>query len=118
MNGVLGSASDGAWLPTDPRAAPAAPHAALGYLPDLAYNIAVCHYRLQQYGPALKYIVEIQDRGVKEHPGTRRAAPTIAAHPTCASPPWLTGARAARQSWALARARTGRTFAAWATAKR
>lgn len=27
---------------------------ALGYQPHLAYNIALCHYRLKQYGPALK----------------------------------------------------------------
>jgi tetratricopeptide repeat protein 30 len=35
---------------------------------DLAYNIALCHYRMKQYGPALKHIAEIIERGVREHP--------------------------------------------------
>lgn len=41
---------------------------ALGYQPDVAYNIALCHYQLKQYGPALKHIAEIIERGVREHP--------------------------------------------------
>lgn len=41
---------------------------ALGYQPDLAYNIALCHFKLKAYGPALKNIAEIIERGVKEHP--------------------------------------------------
>ncbi|XP_030646607.1 intraflagellar transport protein 70A [Chanos chanos] len=40
----------------------------LGYQPDLAYNIALCHYSLKQYSLALKYIGEIIDRGIREHP--------------------------------------------------
>jgi tetratricopeptide repeat protein 30 len=40
----------------------------LGYQADLAYNIALCSYKLKQFGPALKYITEIIDRGVQEHP--------------------------------------------------
>lgn len=40
----------------------------LGYQPDLAYNIALCHYRMKEYGPALKNIAEIIERGVQEHP--------------------------------------------------
>ncbi|CAM9370910.1 unnamed protein product [Chrysoparadoxa australica] len=40
----------------------------LGYQPDLAYNIALCHYKQQQYGQALKFVAEIIDRGVREHP--------------------------------------------------
>mmetsp|Transcript_13506 Transcript_13506/g.24436 ORF Transcript_13506/g.24436 Transcript_13506/m.24436 type:complete len:560 (+) Transcript_13506:1-1680(+) len=40
----------------------------LGYQADLAYNIALCHYKLKQYGPALKYIAEIIERGVRDHP--------------------------------------------------
>lgn len=40
----------------------------LGYQADLAYNIALCSYQLKQFGPALKYIAEIIDRGVQEHP--------------------------------------------------
>ena len=40
----------------------------MGYQPELAYNISLCHYRQKQYGPALKYIAEIIERGVREHP--------------------------------------------------
>lgn len=40
----------------------------LGYQPDLAYNIALCYYKMKNYGPALKHIAEIIDRGVREHP--------------------------------------------------
>lgn len=40
----------------------------LGYQPDLAYNIALCYYKMAQYGPALKHIAEIIERGVREHP--------------------------------------------------
>merc|ERR1719460_1495864 len=39
-----------------------------GYQPDLAYNIALCYYSLKQYGPALKNIAEIIERGVRDHP--------------------------------------------------
>jgi tetratricopeptide repeat protein 30 len=41
---------------------------ALGFKADLAYNVALTHYRMKQYGPALKYIGEIIERGIKEHP--------------------------------------------------
>lgn len=40
----------------------------LGYQPDLAYNIALCFYREKQYGPALRYIAEIIEKGVRNHP--------------------------------------------------
>ncbi|XP_051744403.1 tetratricopeptide repeat protein 30A isoform X2 [Ctenopharyngodon idella] len=40
----------------------------LGYQPDLAYNIALCYYSLKQYASALKYIAEIIERGIREHP--------------------------------------------------
>jgi len=40
----------------------------LGYRPELAYNIALCHYCQKQFGPALKYISEIIEKGVREHP--------------------------------------------------
>eukprot|EP00741_Cyanophora_paradoxa_P021809 tig00000241_g21052.t1 len=40
----------------------------LGYQPDMAYNICLCYYRLKAYGPALKHIAEIIERGVREHP--------------------------------------------------
>jgi len=39
-----------------------------GYRPDLAYNQALCHYSQKQYGPALKNIAEIIERGVRDHP--------------------------------------------------
>ena len=41
----------------------------LGYKPDLSYNIALCHYMLKQYAPALKHIADIIERGIREHPG-------------------------------------------------
>jgi tetratricopeptide repeat protein 30 len=40
----------------------------MGYQPDLAYNIALCYYCQKQWGPALKHIAEIIERGVREHP--------------------------------------------------
>jgi len=39
-----------------------------GYQPDLSYNTALCYYSLKQYGPALKNIAEIIERGVRDHP--------------------------------------------------
>ena len=36
---------------------------------DICYNIALCHYKLRQYALSLKYITEIIERGIKEHPG-------------------------------------------------
>ncbi|KAG0722580.1 Tetratricopeptide repeat protein 30A [Chionoecetes opilio] len=39
-----------------------------GYQPHLSYNIALCHYRLKQYSPALKHIADIIERGIREHP--------------------------------------------------
>merc|ERR1719343_1901117 len=40
----------------------------VGYHPDLAYNVALCYYSLKQYGPAMKHIAEIIERGVRDHP--------------------------------------------------
>ncbi|XP_077412382.1 intraflagellar transport protein 70A isoform X2 [Vanacampus margaritifer] len=40
----------------------------LGYVPALSYNIALCYYRLSNYAQALKYIGEIIERGIREHP--------------------------------------------------
>merc|ERR1711988_1914697 len=40
----------------------------LGYAADLSYNIALCYYRMKQFGPALKHLAEIIERGVREHP--------------------------------------------------
>ncbi|ROT65100.1 Tetratricopeptide repeat protein 30 [Penaeus vannamei] len=39
-----------------------------GNQPHLSYNIALCHYRLKQYAPALKHIADIIERGIREHP--------------------------------------------------
>lgn len=41
-----------------------------GYKADLAYNVALCHYRQHQFSQSLKFIAEIIDRGIKEHPGS------------------------------------------------
>nr|XP_046270275.1 tetratricopeptide repeat protein 30A isoform X1 [Scatophagus argus] len=40
----------------------------LGYVPALSYNIALCYYSLKNYPQALKYIGEIIERGIREHP--------------------------------------------------
>eukprot|EP01006_Ploeotia_vitrea_P063115 TRINITY_DN84963_c0_g1_i1.p1 TRINITY_DN84963_c0_g1~~TRINITY_DN84963_c0_g1_i1.p1 ORF type:complete len:665 (-),score=-1.14 TRINITY_DN84963_c0_g1_i1:66-2060(-) len=40
----------------------------LGYHADLAYNIALCYYKEKQYGPSLKFISEITDKGIRAHP--------------------------------------------------
>jgi tetratricopeptide repeat protein 30 len=40
----------------------------MGYQADLAYNIALCYYREKQYGPALRHIAEIIEKGVRSHP--------------------------------------------------
>ena len=40
----------------------------LGYQADLQYNVALCYYKTKQYGPALKCIAEIIEKGVREHP--------------------------------------------------
>ncbi|KAJ8253972.1 hypothetical protein COCON_G00205840 [Conger conger] len=40
----------------------------LGYRPDLSYNVALCYYSMKQYAPALKYIGDIIERGIREHP--------------------------------------------------
>ncbi|KAJ3082320.1 Tetratricopeptide repeat protein 30A, partial [Quaeritorhiza haematococci] len=40
----------------------------LGYSAELSYNIALCHYRMGQYVPALKHIADIIERGIRDHP--------------------------------------------------
>eukprot|EP01025_Chloroclados_australasicus_P031802 TRINITY_DN3218_c0_g3_i1.p1 TRINITY_DN3218_c0_g3~~TRINITY_DN3218_c0_g3_i1.p1 ORF type:complete len:225 (-),score=21.59 TRINITY_DN3218_c0_g3_i1:131-805(-) len=40
----------------------------VGFKADLVHNIALCHYRMKQYGAALKNIAEIIEKGVREHP--------------------------------------------------
>ncbi|VDK75948.1 unnamed protein product [Onchocerca ochengi] len=39
-----------------------------GYQPCLAYSIALCHYQMQNFSEALKFIADIIDRGVQDHP--------------------------------------------------
>jgi tetratricopeptide repeat protein 30 len=39
-----------------------------GYQPDLSYNIGLCYYSMGQYGPTLKHVAEIIERGVRDHP--------------------------------------------------
>jgi len=41
----------------------------MGYKADICYCIALCHYSLKEYAAALKYITEVIERGIKEHPG-------------------------------------------------
>lgn len=40
----------------------------LGYQPDIVLNIALCYYREKQYGPALRHIAEVIEKGVRSHP--------------------------------------------------
>lgn len=49
----------------------------MGYQPDLSYNIALCHYMLKQYAPALKHIADIIERGIREHPGSLQSVDMI-----------------------------------------
>ncbi|VDN44562.1 unnamed protein product [Gongylonema pulchrum] len=42
--------------------------ACLDYKPSLAYSIALCHYQMRDYSQALKFIADIIDRGIKDHP--------------------------------------------------
>ncbi len=44
------------------------PAQALGYQPELLYNIALCYYKTKQFGPALKHLAEIIEKAVREHP--------------------------------------------------
>ena len=36
--------------------------------PELQYNIALCFYKTKQYGDSLRFLAEIIERGVREHP--------------------------------------------------
>jgi len=35
-----------------------------GYRCDIAYNIALCYYKMKQLAPSLKYIADIIEKGV------------------------------------------------------
>lgn len=39
-----------------------------GFVAETAYAIALCYYQQKAYGPALKHIAEIIEKGVREHP--------------------------------------------------
>lgn len=39
-----------------------------GYKPDLSYNVALCYYRMKQYPQAMKFIGDIIEHGIREHP--------------------------------------------------
>lgn len=49
----------------------------LGYSSELMYNVALCYYCTQSYGPSLKHIAEIIEKGVREHPVRRHAAAVV-----------------------------------------
>ncbi|KAH7643598.1 tetratricopeptide repeat protein 30a-like protein [Dermatophagoides farinae] len=40
----------------------------INQIPDLLYNLAVCYYHLRQYSDAMKFIGEIIEQGIREHP--------------------------------------------------
>jgi tetratricopeptide repeat protein 30 len=40
-----------------------------GFNPELAYNIALCNYKLKKYVSALKHIADIVEKGIRDHPG-------------------------------------------------
>ncbi|XP_025829179.1 tetratricopeptide repeat protein 30A isoform X2 [Agrilus planipennis] len=39
-----------------------------GFKPYISYNIALCYYKLKEYGLALKNCADIIERGIKDHP--------------------------------------------------
>ncbi|AYU80501.1 hypothetical protein, conserved [Leishmania donovani] len=41
---------------------------AVGFSAALTYNMALMYYKMEQYGPALRHLAEIIDRGVEGHP--------------------------------------------------
>lgn len=55
---------------------------ALGYQCDLAYNVALCDYKMERYGPALKHVNSIIEMGIKEHPGIARIRVTFCPEPS------------------------------------
>ncbi|PAA77981.1 hypothetical protein BOX15_Mlig015039g2, partial [Macrostomum lignano] len=40
----------------------------VSFRPDLAYNIAICHYQMRQYAQALKFIADVIEKGIRDHP--------------------------------------------------
>ncbi|XP_018649626.1 hypothetical protein Smp_166420 [Schistosoma mansoni] len=39
-----------------------------GYQAQLTYNIALCYYQMKQYAQSLKYIADIIEHGIRDHP--------------------------------------------------
>lgn len=59
-----------------------------GFMAELAYAIGLCHYQQKQYGPALKLIAEIIERGVprghRHNPGApQRETPPAGKRALC-----------------------------------
>ncbi|VDN59594.1 unnamed protein product [Dracunculus medinensis] len=64
------------------------------FQPDITYSIALCHYQMHEYSQALKFIADIIDRGIKDHPelsigmvtegmDVRSVGNTLLLHETC-----------------------------------
>ncbi|KAK4469777.1 hypothetical protein MN116_007295 [Schistosoma mekongi] len=41
---------------------------AIGFQPQLTYNVALCYYQMKQYAQSLKYIAEVIEHGIRNHP--------------------------------------------------
>ncbi|XP_078034485.1 tetratricopeptide repeat domain 30 isoform X1 [Augochlora pura] len=39
-----------------------------GFKPHLSYNVALCYFKLKEYAASLKYIADIIEQGIREHP--------------------------------------------------
>ncbi|CAH8531907.1 Tetratricopeptide repeat protein 30A [Schistosoma haematobium] len=39
-----------------------------GFQPQLSYNIALCYYHMKQYAQSLKYIADVIEHGIRDHP--------------------------------------------------
>ncbi|KAF7991521.1 hypothetical protein HCN44_008892 [Aphidius gifuensis] len=39
-----------------------------GFKPHLSYNVALCYYKLKEYAASLKYIADIIEQGIRQHP--------------------------------------------------
>ncbi|KAH8861620.1 Tetratricopeptide repeat protein [Schistosoma japonicum] len=40
----------------------------IGFQPQLTYNVALCYYQMKQYAQSLKYIAEVIEHGIRNHP--------------------------------------------------
>ncbi|CAH8299906.1 unnamed protein product [Schistosoma turkestanicum] len=39
-----------------------------GFKPQLTYNIALCYYQMKKYAQSLKYIADVIEHGIRDHP--------------------------------------------------